>query len=194
MKKRLLLLSFIISMATVSRAQWSAGALVGLGHLYQRQVSESSEYVSIAAVEPLQPLILAGGYGQFATKGKWAMLAGLQLRYQHQSQTRGPYDYLVVTPYVGTRLFKKLEITVGPELSTLLHTGFASMGGGAIHNPTKLVMGYNLKATYWFGRLGLEGGYSHQNTAFNREEHPITTTFSFYNRYLYGALKYRLTQ
>ncbi len=182
-------------MRTNSQAQWSAGALVGLGHLSQRQISESPEYLSVANVVPRQPLIMVGAYGQFATKGKWAFLTGLQLRYQNQRQTRGNFDYLVTAPYAGLRFFDRLELAAGPELSTLVHTSAKSMGGTVLQYPTRLVVGYNAKATYWFGALGLEGGYSHQATAFNREEVPvIANTFAFYNRYAYGALKYRFTK
>lgn len=195
MKKILLLITISVGICANSQAQWSAGALAGVAHLSQRQVSESPEYLSVVGVIPRQPLIMVGAYGQFVTKGKWAFLTGLQLRYQHQRQTRGNYDYLVTTPYVGMRLYEKLELAAGPELSTLLHTSVSAMGGGVRHSPTRLVMGYNVKATYWFGALGIEGGYSHQTTAFNREEVPsITNTFKFYNRYVYAALKYRFTK
>lgn len=192
MKKQFLLLNLVMCMATTSYAQWSAGALLGLGHLSQRQVSQSPDYLSVLGVEPIQPLIIAGGYGQFVNNGKWPVLAGIQLRYQHYRQTDGTYDYLVVTPYLGARLFKNLEVAAGPELSTLLHAGLPYSGYS--QDPTKIIIGYNIKATYWLGRLGIEGGYSYQNTAFNRAEHPSTTTFDFYNRYVYGVVKYRLTR
>ena len=195
MKNRLLILLLTVSITQVSYAQWSAGALAGLGHIVQRQVSLTSDYGPVFGVEPVQPLKMVGVYGQFATHGKRVLLTGLQLRYQYQRQTHGNYDYLVFSPYIGTHFFKKLEVTAGPEISALLHVGQSKP---PLYNsyPTKLVVGLNIKATYWLGRFGAEGGYSYQTTAFNREEYKLsqrTASFDFYNSYAYGVLKYRFT-
>ena len=93
------------------------------------------------------------------------------------------FGYLVVTPYVGIRPIDQLEIAVGPDLSYLLQRQLIT----PYHEATPLILGYNVKATYWLNRLGLEGGYTRQTEHFDR----IGST-AFYNSYAYLALKYDL--
>ena len=184
-----------MGITTTSYAQWSAGALVGLGHLYQRESPAQP-----SGTEPVQPLKMAGVYGQFITKNKWAFLVGSQLRYQRYTQGHGVYDHLVLAPYLGISIAKKVEIAVGPELTALLHVGQSKPPTYRSY-PAEFITGYNVKATYWLGHFGLEGGYSNQKTAFTREYYPYPNdpsinyfNFYFYNSYVYGALKYRITR
>lgn len=208
MKKQLFLMGVILGMATGSYAQFSAGVIAGAGYLWERR--ESSGFGTLGGVDAAQPPVLAGLYGQYATRGRSGLvMAGLQLRYQGQRQSQrfaiptgnpgnpielseaqyNRYRYLVATPYVGIRPFGKLEIAAGPELSLLLQSRLVTSN----RNPTKGIVGYNIKATYWFGRLGLEGGYSRQITAFDSDgQQNGQTSYQFYNRYAYGAVKYNL--
>lgn len=199
MKRQLLFcLSLILGVAS-SHAQFSTGVTAGAGYLWQRQEGPGN----FIGLDAAQPLVMVGAYGQFAQKGIRGFIAGLQLRYQSQRQVQrftamnpnnpfelteaqyNRYSYLVATPYVGVRPFGKLEIAAGPEISRLIQSRMTSLP----RNPTGWIVGYTIKATYWFGRLGLEGGYSNQNTAYDSQG-----PFKFYNRYVYGVVKYSLTQ
>lgn len=210
MKKQLLLcLSLTLAVTSISQAQFSAGALVGAGHLWERQ--ENSFIGSLGGVDAAQPLLMAGVYGQFVTKGRKGFVVGLQVRYQSQRQSQrfvilpptlpvtptnpftysepeyNRYGYLVATPYLGIRLFDRLDLAAGPEVSLLLNSRLVSFR----RDPVKTIAGYNLKATIWFGQLGIEGGYSRQTSAFDNEL-ALGTSTNFYNRYAYGAVKYNL--
>lgn len=123
MKNRLLVcLGLYLSLAMNSQAQFSAGGLLGVGHLWERRDNAG---FTLNGVDAAQPLLAAGLYSQFVSKGKVGLLAGLQLRYQTQRQSQrfaipatnptGPvelsepaynhYRYVVATPYLGIRLF-----------------------------------------------------------------------------------------
>jgi hypothetical protein len=206
MKKQLFLFGLFFSLASQSYAQFSAGVMAGAGYQWERQTS-SSPNSTFGGVGAAQPPVLGGVYGQYATKGKWGIVGGLQLRYQQLRQSQrflvggtsaalsepqyNKYNYLVATPYVGIRPFGRLEIAVGPEISYLLGSKLVSFN----RNPTQWITGYNVKGTYWFGRFGVEGGYSYQSTAFDKNQSPDgQTVFNFFNKYAYGALKYNLIQ
>jgi hypothetical protein len=198
MKQVLFCLSLVLTMTISSYAQFSAGVMTGVGHLSQK--ASSSTFIGI---DPAQPLLMAGVYGQFNQKGIRGFIGGVQLRYQSQRQAfrysamnpndplaltqpyYNRYSYLVATPYVGIRPFGQLEIAAGPEVSLLIQSRFTSLPT----DPGALLFGYNVKATYWLGRFGLEGGYSRQNTAYDR-----AGSSEFYNRYVYGVVKYSLVR
>lgn len=185
-------------LSTVTHAQFTAGAMAGIGHLSQRQESNFATY---SGLDPAQPLLMAGLYGQYNQKGVRGFLGGLQLRYQSQRQAQrfsamnpsdpfeltspiiNRYGYLIATPYVGIQPLNHLEIAAGPEISLLLHGRTTSTLGEL----NCLLFGYNIKATYWLGRFGIEGGYSRQSTAYDSRG-----SFTFYNRFVYGAVKYAL--
>ena len=190
-------LLLMLGLLTSSYAQFSAGVMGGVGYSSQRQVSSSPDHISISGVKAVQPVPMVGLYGQLTTKGRRGLVAGLKVQYQKQGQEdvggRNRYWYLVTTPYVGIRPFGRLEVAAGPELSLLTGARIKSIPNP--RNPTKRITGYNVKATYWLNRLGIEGGYSHQNDPFDRVQFPsIGTTFGFYNSYVYAAVKYDLIQ
>jgi hypothetical protein len=207
MKKQISLgLLLVISTVSVSYAQFSGGLMVGGGYLFQRTEGTQANS-SILGVEAAQPLTMAGLYGQFTSKGKLPFLVGLQVRYQGQRQSQqfsamnpnnpleleephyNRYSYVVATPYVGIRPLKNLEIAVGPEISFLQKTDLSSFR----RTPTKTLTGYNVKATYYFGRLGLEAGYTNVRTSFDNEKQANgQVLYTFYNSYAYAALKIAL--
>lgn len=194
MNQLLFCLSLMFGLTINSYAQFSAGVMAGVGHISQKASSPG-----FIGINPAQPLLMAGVYGQFNQRGTRGFIGGGQLRYQSQRQAfrysamnpndpfeltqphYNRYSYLVATPYVGIRPFGRLEIAVGPEVSLLIRSRITSLP----RDPSGLLFGYNVKATYWLGRFGLEGGYSHQNTSYDH-----VGSFEFYNRYVYGAVKY----
>ena len=196
MNQVLVCLSLMLSLRINSYAQFSAGVITGVGHLSQRQKASTSTFIGI---DPAQPLLMVGVYGQFNQKSLRGFVGGVQLRYQSQRQafrysamnSNDPfaltqpyynrYSYLVATPYIGIRPFRQLEIAVGPEISLLLQSRITS----SPRNLTTSLLGFNVKATYWLGPFGLEGGYSFQTTAYDR-----AGSSEFYNRYTYGVVKY----
>ena len=198
-KRHFLFLSLLLFSATDSYAQFSAGVMGGVGHLWQRQVTSGPG--TLIGFDAARPLLMGGVYGQYATNKKLGLLAGLQLRYQSQQQSQqfpamnpanpreltapqyNRFAYLVATPYVGIRPIDNLEIAVGPDLSFLLQSRLIV----PYHEPSGTILGYNVKATYWLNRLGLEGGYTRQTEHFD----DVGTT-QFYNSYIYAAIKYDL--
>lgn len=206
-KHVLFCVSFVLGLVIRSQAQFSAGVLAGAGHRWERQ--ERLVPPTLGGLGAVQPPVTAGVYGQFVTRGKPGLVVGLQLRYQSLTQSQrfaiptgnpanpvemsdlyyNRYRYLVATPYVGIRVLNRLELAAGPELSVLMDYKLVT----TLRSPEQSIFGYNLRATYWLGRLGVEAAYSRQLTAYDSEgQLDGSRNFRFYNDYVYGAVKYAL--